>query len=858
MFMAILVGVIVKPDDVQAGTTAQKKAFEEELTKMLYDVDTTTHDVYKYSITTSEMTAITNKMKSDSCRLIWYSYYSNMYFNYTTKSGKISKVNIANADSDVLKRYATLKKNVESIEAGIKSGMTDLDKVIYIHDRIVEICTYKYVAYQSYGACGVLGDQVGVCAGYTKAMIMLLEHQGIEAIYISNPSINHGWPLVKIDGQWYHIDPTWDDTRSSIKGKTSHAFLLKNDSEFNSNGHAGWPALGDSYTSTSTKFKNWFVQKITGEMLYENGYWYYYDKTSSSIKKAKSTGEGKSTVIDNVSGSSITLTAVNNGVVSFIVDGTKYTSDSYSSKNEEVSIDTTSADDHFKLSLVKNSSEDLSDFSLWKTGHYNLSTGAYDKSQTARICINDYIPVIPDAEYTISITNNEYKLIINQMDSNNKLISRTLHENNSVLTTHPNCTQISVSLYCYISSKEYSLTYDKYSLLFSDGLNIKISANSMLVQEENSDSTTSTNTSSSLTKKSINLCDFGLWQIGHYNLTDGNYDSKQKYRICVKDSIPVITDTEYTVELDNPEYSLIINQMDENNKLISRKVVANNETFITSSNCNTITVSMYCPIKGKEYTVSIDDYTSLFNNNINVQITYYSDDQTSTENEISSKDSQSNDSQIDDSQIDDSEIDDSQIEETETESTEIEEAITPNDNQNLAETNTEYIDLSNLKLWVTGEYRYNDAKFVAESEHRLALKDTVAVLPNTEYAIKYNSSSSKEYRIIINQLDSSGKLITRANYANNDTFKTSSNCKALSICLYCPTRGVEYTLKYSDFEELFSSKLELGLFLTYTIDDVDTPTSALVQEENMYPIYITLISLVVILLVLSIVRKRVH
>ena len=45
-------------------------------------------------------------------------------------------------------------------------------------------------------------------------MQLLLAHAGIESILVNGKSkdVLHMWNMVKIDGEWYHLDPTWDDT----------------------------------------------------------------------------------------------------------------------------------------------------------------------------------------------------------------------------------------------------------------------------------------------------------------------------------------------------------------------------------------------------------------------------------------------------------------------------------------------------------------------------------------------------------------------------------------------------------------------------------------------------------------------
>ena len=58
----------------------------------------------------------------------------------------------------------------------------------------------------------------GVCQGYTMLYAALLDKVGIEnGTYVSE-ALNHQWSLLKIDGQWYHTDVTWDDPTPPVDG----------------------------------------------------------------------------------------------------------------------------------------------------------------------------------------------------------------------------------------------------------------------------------------------------------------------------------------------------------------------------------------------------------------------------------------------------------------------------------------------------------------------------------------------------------------------------------------------------------------------------------------------------------------
>ncbi|GAB6156801.1 hypothetical protein JCM39194_00010 [Desulfotomaculum varum] len=62
-----------------------------------------------------------------------------------------------------------------------------------------------------------LKEGKAVCSGYTFAMNLLLSAAGIENRYVD--AENHAWNLVKLRGNWYHVDATAWDTNKRTKNR---------------------------------------------------------------------------------------------------------------------------------------------------------------------------------------------------------------------------------------------------------------------------------------------------------------------------------------------------------------------------------------------------------------------------------------------------------------------------------------------------------------------------------------------------------------------------------------------------------------------------------------------------------------
>lgn len=119
------------------------------------------------------------------------------------------------------------EQSVSKIISGLKSGLTEFERELYIHDSIINLATYATGVkslndgWLHFTSAGLLNEKTAVCEGYAKGTQLLLSYAGIECILINGKSKNelHMWNMVKIDGEWYHLDVTWDDTDSGASYK---------------------------------------------------------------------------------------------------------------------------------------------------------------------------------------------------------------------------------------------------------------------------------------------------------------------------------------------------------------------------------------------------------------------------------------------------------------------------------------------------------------------------------------------------------------------------------------------------------------------------------------------------------------
>ena len=140
----------------------------------------------------------------------------------------------------------------------VTAGMSDYDVVKTLHDYLVTHCDYDYrvdignMPFVSHQAEGALLKGTAVCSGYAKAYEALLDAAGIPNETITGYAGGyHAWNLVQVDGQWYHVDTTWDDPTNQGGDYIRYTYFLKSDKVMVSRSHRNWEAV---YACTSTKY----------------------------------------------------------------------------------------------------------------------------------------------------------------------------------------------------------------------------------------------------------------------------------------------------------------------------------------------------------------------------------------------------------------------------------------------------------------------------------------------------------------------------------------------------------------------------------------------------------------------------
>lgn len=230
-------------------------------------------------------------------------------YTYWTSGSSITKIvftYLTNAKEEQQELDAALQEVKSKIDT---SGMSDEEIVLAYHEYLTSTVAYAYEDYfngtiaanHGYDMYGALVKHSCVCQGYAETMFYLLREAGLSCAIASSENINHAWNIVKIRGNWYHIDATWDDPVWDMPGRSYHDYFLVSFDTMNKNtliNHtkdrtdmvvsAQW---GDTYTTAvdTTYESGKFWNGIEKAIFYKDGYWYSISegssKTSFNINK---------------------------------------------------------------------------------------------------------------------------------------------------------------------------------------------------------------------------------------------------------------------------------------------------------------------------------------------------------------------------------------------------------------------------------------------------------------------------------------------------------------------------------------------------------------------------------------------
>ena len=268
-----------------SNTSSASKAIKNAISKMHAEID-----ISKHKITVAQLGNIYNKIILQSPMLFY-----NKSLSYSQKGKYVTKVmpNYVAGKTAVANMKNELRTEIKKITGMVKKSMPKMEKALFVQDYFCANYEYdnskgKFTAYD------IMVTKEGVCQAYSLAYVLVMKEFGIPAGVVSSTKMNHAWNSVRLGGQSYHIDITWNDPVPDQIGKTLHTYFLKSDNNFQKvQKHKHYSYESPHKPATSKKYDNYFWNNVKSKMNYVNKSWYYIDASkriiSYNFKTKKST-----------------------------------------------------------------------------------------------------------------------------------------------------------------------------------------------------------------------------------------------------------------------------------------------------------------------------------------------------------------------------------------------------------------------------------------------------------------------------------------------------------------------------------------------------------------------------------------
>ena len=234
-------------------------------------------------------------------------YYLRLSFNIGVSDSKYPSV-----DSIVRSAVA---------ECNSKTDGSEYAKALWLHDWLLDQLEYdKTLKWSS--AESALTRELGTCQSYESAYAKLLTAAGIENSETRDTYDGHTWNAMKLDGQWYQTDCTWDDSSDNWYSFDQRHLYFGLTDELMAIAHPGHSKIytTDTYATRSTSLAdNYFVR--TGDAAkWAKAY-------SDRIQKNLDAGKTEFEITADNASYPPSISGIQNGITAYAINQMTWTTD---------------------------------------------------------------------------------------------------------------------------------------------------------------------------------------------------------------------------------------------------------------------------------------------------------------------------------------------------------------------------------------------------------------------------------------------------------------------------------------------------------------------------------------------------
>lgn len=234
-------------------------------------------------------------------------YYMRVSFNISVSDNKYPSVD------------AIVKSAVA--ECNSKTDGSEYAKALWLHDWLLDQLEYdKTLKWSS--AESALTRKLGTCQSYESAYAKLLTAAGIENSETRDKYDGHTWNAMKLDGQWYQTDCTWDDSSDNWYSFDQRRLYFGLTDELMAIAHPGHSKIytTDDYKTRSTSLAdNYFVRAGDAEKWAKA----YSDRIQKNLDAGKTEFE---ITADNASYPP-SISGIQNGITAYALNQLTWTTE---------------------------------------------------------------------------------------------------------------------------------------------------------------------------------------------------------------------------------------------------------------------------------------------------------------------------------------------------------------------------------------------------------------------------------------------------------------------------------------------------------------------------------------------------
>ena len=220
-------------------------------------------------------------------------------------------------------KYPSVDSIVRSAvaECNSKTDGSEYEKALWLHDWLLDQLEYdKTLKWSS--AESALTRGLGTCQSYESAYAKLLTAAGIENSETRDTYDGHTWNAMKLDGQWYQTDCTWDDSSDNWYSFDQRHLYFGLTDELMAIAHPGHSKIytTDDYKTRSTSLAdNYFVRAGDAEKWAKA----YSDRIQKNLDAGKTEFE---IAADNASYPP-SISGIQNGIIAYAINQMTWTTD---------------------------------------------------------------------------------------------------------------------------------------------------------------------------------------------------------------------------------------------------------------------------------------------------------------------------------------------------------------------------------------------------------------------------------------------------------------------------------------------------------------------------------------------------